>query len=153
VESIAGGVENRKSEVRSQERDSAVDHIAEVKYAFDMAGDIPSCDAVDFEAFWLLSPSFLTGLFTASRMPGGNLPVLSCATIRLDTRGPLFFDDGCGLHVVEFRETLFQVRIALRLNETLAWACSTGRAFTVIGIEGIHNAHAFNDLTEWRKAL
>ena len=54
-----------------------------------------------------------------------------------------------GLYIVELREILFQIGIALRLDQTLVWG---GCTFAVFGIKGIHDFHALHHLAKRREA-
>lgn len=60
--------------------------------------------------------------------------------------------DGSGLYIVELREILVQIGIALRLDQTLVRPGSIGWALAVFGIEGIHDFHALNNLAKRREA-
>lgn len=57
------------------------------------------------------------------------------------------------LYVRELGVRSFQVRVTLGLNQTLVWSLSGGSSFSISSIELIDNVHAFDDLSERRKAL
>ena len=57
------------------------------------------------------------------------------------------------LDVRELGVGSLQVSVTFGLNQTLVWSLSRGSSLSISSIELIDDVHAFNDLSERRKAL
>src|SRR5690606_18334405 len=74
--------------------------------------------------------------------------VVAFVLVRLVIR----LDHARGDHVVELVELGFEILVAARLNELLAWSPALRRAFAILLVERIDHVHSFHDGADRREA-